>query len=100
MPGEMQHDESACRLHAIIRGQVQGVNFRAYTRREAISLGLTGWVRNRADYSVETAAEGPQEALEQFLAFLHQGPPLAVVASVDSQWLNAIGEFSDFTIAF
>ncbi len=47
-------------LHAIVSGDVQGVGFRAHTSRIARSLGITGWVRNREDGSVEVVAEGAE----------------------------------------
>lgn len=86
------------RLHAIVHGRVQGVNFRAYTFREATALGLTGWVRNVRDGTVETEAEGESEQLQHFLAFLRKGPPSAIVAQVDIDWQAATGEFQDFQI--
>ncbi len=86
------------RLHAVVEGMVQGVNFRYYTVRTARRLGLTGWVANRRDGAVETVAEGPRETLETFLAFLHDGPPAAVVQRVVPQWGEATGTFSDFKV--
>ncbi|MGE4551723.1 MAG: acylphosphatase [Desulfovibrionaceae bacterium] len=69
-------------LHAVVTGKVQGVYFRAWTRDAALSLGLTGWVRNLPDGNVETVALGPAEVLERFRAMLRQGPPLARVGQV------------------
>ncbi len=88
------------RLHAVVEGIVQGVNFRYYTVRKARSLGLTGWVANRWDGKVETVAEGPREALEAFLEFLHEGSPSAVVSRVIPRWEKATGEFSDFRVTY
>lgn len=73
-------------LHCIIRGRVQGVCFRDGSQREAVSLGLTGWVRNRDDGSVECMAQGPQDNLEKFLEWLHHGPTAAKVTQVESEW--------------
>ena len=86
------------RLHAVVRGHVQGVSFRYYTQAEAERLGLTGWVRNLRDGAVEVAAEGPRPTLEAFLSFLHQGPPSAQVTEVRSEWAPANGEFGRFDI--
>jgi acylphosphatase len=86
------------RLQAVVRGQVQGVNFRAATQRVAERLGLDGWVRNRPDGAVELVAEGPRPALEQLLIFLRHGPPAARVSMLDPQWLAASGEFQGFDI--
>jgi acylphosphatase len=90
--------QSTERLHAIVEGSVQGVNFRYYTSRRARSLGLTGWVANRADGSVEVVAEGERADLEKLLDFLHDGPPSAMVSRVTGQWQAAHGEFDDFSI--
>lgn len=75
------------RLHAGVRGRVQGVGFRATTQHEARKLGLGGWVRNRTDGTVEVEAQGDTERLETFLAFLYRGPLGAFVEGVDVQWL-------------
>jgi acylphosphatase len=90
----------ALRLHAIVSGMVQGVNFRAYTQREAARLGLTGWVHNRWDGTVETVAEGPRNALEAFEAYLHRGPPAAYVEEVEATYNEATGEFRAFNIRY
>lgn len=79
------------RLHAIVRGRVQGVGFRATTQHEARRRGLSGWVRNRHDGDVEVDAEGDRTHLETFLAFLHRGPLGAHVDGVDARWLTPEG---------
>lgn len=86
------------RLRAVVSGRVQGVNFRWSTAREARRLGLAGWVRNRPDGTVETVAEGPRAPLERLLAFLHDGPPAALVTGVEATWSGASGEFADFGV--
>jgi acylphosphatase len=86
------------RLHALVRGHVQGVSFRDYTQQEALRLSLQGWVRNQPDGAVEVTAEGPRPSLEQLLAFLHQGPPDARVAAVQSEWAPAHGDLGPFDI--
>jgi len=90
-------DELA-RLHAVVKGRVQGVYFRATTQHEALARGLTGWVRNRWDGSVEVVAEGRRAALEAFEVFLHQGPPSAQVTHVEITYSAATGEFSGFHV--
>ena len=82
---------SVTRLHAVVRGHVQGVGFRYTTQHEAEKLGLRGWVRNLVDGSVEVDGEGDRVHLETFLAFLHRGPLGAHVDAVDSEWLPAHG---------
>ncbi|MDY7080647.1 MAG: acylphosphatase [Chloroflexota bacterium] len=91
---------SEARLHAVVHGRVQGVNFRYYTVRTAQRLGLTGWVANRWDGTVETVAEGPREVLNEFLTFLHHGSPSAFVQQVDYEWGTHVGEFKHFGVRY
>jgi acylphosphatase len=65
-----------------ISGRVQGVSFRWHTRRTAQRLGVTGWVRNEPDGSVLLHAEGDREAVQELVAWCHDGPPVARVADV------------------
>lgn len=73
---------SARAIRGAVRGTVQGVGFRAATVARARELGLLGWVRNEDDGSVAVHAEGAPEAVEQLVAFLHDGPPGAQVDDV------------------
>ena len=66
-----------------VRGLVQGVAFRHFTKLEARRLGLAGWVRNLDDGSVECHIEGEPVAVESMIAWLRHGPPSAHVASID-----------------
>ena len=75
--------QSALRL--VIRGTVQGVGFRAWTRREARRLGLRGWVRNRRDGSVEALAIGEAAAVDAFVKACHRGPSTARVDVVQRE---------------
>ena len=88
------------RLHAVVYGIVQGVNFRANTQREAARRRLTGWVRNRSDGVVEAVAEGPRAALQEFERYLQRGPSSAVVERVDAAYSPPTGEFSSFNIRY
>jgi acylphosphatase len=88
------------RLHAIVTGIVQGVNFRWFTQRRAADLGLVGYVRNRSDGSVEFVAEGSRGALEQLLDAARVGPTAAVVENVDAHWSAPTGEYHRFEIRF
>jgi acylphosphatase len=86
------------RLAASIWGRVQGVNFRYYTLREAERLGIDGWVRNERDGSVTVVAEGEEEQLHRFLEYLHNGPPMARVSRLESDWSEATHQFHQFEI--
>jgi len=88
------------RLRAIVYGRVQGVGFRYFTQREASALGLTGYVRNRWDGTVEVVAEGPRQALERLVARLRIGPRSAYVRDVSLEWGEATGEFRYFNVRF
>ena len=67
-----------------IRGRVQGVWFRESMRQEAARLGITGWVRNRADGSVEATVQGSAQAVDAITRWAHQGPEEAEVERVDA----------------
>ncbi len=73
-------------------GRVQGVGFRIACRREAVARGVTGWVRNCEDWSVEAVFEGGPGAVEAMVAWCRKGPPYASVTSVESAEETPIGE--------
>jgi len=80
------------RAHVVVKGKVQGVFFRSDTMEKAISLGLAGWVRNLPGGEVEAVFEGERADVEQAVQWCHQGPPHAVVQSVDVGWEEPEGE--------
>ena len=86
------------RLHAVIRGDVQGVGFRFFLIRHAEGLGLRGWVRNLDDGAVELVAEGARGDLEQLLRSAREGPRMARVTRVDADWSVAAGGLDRFDI--
>ena len=88
----------ARQLHCIVKGFVQGVFFRSSTQREAKRMGVTGWVRNLPNGTVEIVAEGDDETLKDFLLWVQKGPGSARVDRVDTRWRSFTGEFSDFRI--
>ncbi|MCE5259122.1 MAG: acylphosphatase [Chloroflexi bacterium] len=89
-----------CRFQAFVQGRVQGVGFRQYTRERAETLGLSGYVRNQWDRTVEVVAEGPEPEIKAFLAWLNEGPPLARVSQVNVHWLAPTGEYTGFEVAY
>lgn len=86
------------RIHLIVRGRVQGVYFRAATQREARRLGITGWVKNRNDGSVELLAEGEEDSIRELASWAQHGPTAARVENVDTRWRGYTGEFHEFSI--
>ncbi len=92
-------ESGAQRLHTIIEGRVQGVGFRFFVLENAQQFGLTGWVRNSWDGSVEVTAEGERPLLEKLLATLYRGPRASFVTAVHTEWQPAKGEFAEFRVA-
>ncbi|MFQ5645369.1 MAG: acylphosphatase [bacterium] len=86
------------RIEVLVRGLVQGVCFRAYMREEASRLGVSGWVRNRADGLVEAVVEGDKAAVEQLLKWCEKGSPYSRVNSVEIAEKSFTGEFGAFSI--
>jgi acylphosphatase len=80
--------------HLRIHGQVQGVGFRWSLAREAQRLGVTGWVRNRRDGSVEALISGSESEIDLLVAWAHRGPAPAQVVQVEVR--DAQGEFETF----
>ena len=93
----MQHIEVLA-FHALVRGRVQGVGFRYSAVREARRLGVSGWVKNTKEGHVETWAEGSAENLEQFLGWLHSGPPRSRVDTVSKTETSPRG-YNEFFVA-
>jgi acylphosphatase len=85
------------RLTAFVKGRVQGVGFRWWTRARALELGLVGVARNLVDGRVEVVAEGPEPACRELLARLSEGP--GRVTFVADRWGPARGGFADFSEA-
>jgi acylphosphatase len=81
-------------LHLVMHGRVQGVWYRESMRIEAERLGVTGWVRNRRDGTVEAVVQGSPEAVEAIVRWAWEGPPSARVD--DIVMTPGTGEFSDF----
>ncbi len=82
----------------IIEGRVQGVWFRGSMRRKAMALGLTGWVRNMPDGTVEAIIEGQKDRVKELVSWCHHGPDGAVVSMVHEKTEDWKGEFDSFDI--
>jgi acylphosphatase len=82
----------------IIRGRVQGVGFRWFVEREAHVLGVSGWVRNNADGSVEVLAQGTRDQLLGLRSRLRQGPRAARVDDVEESDVGPVAGLSSFRI--
>ena len=87
-------------LRALVMGRVQGVGFRYFTERVAEEMGLSGYVMNCRDGSVEVVAEGEKGALEELLRRLRQGPSAARVEKVEVAWGPYTGAYRGFSICF
>jgi acylphosphatase len=72
-------------VHLLIKGKVQGVNYRAAAKSKAASLALTGWIKNTDEADVEATVTGEDEAIRQFIKWCRQGPPAAVVTDVKAE---------------
>ncbi|MEP6513069.1 MAG: acylphosphatase [Parafilimonas sp.] len=83
--------------HIIVKGQVQGVFFRKYTKQKAQQLNIKGWVRNLPDDSVEIIAQGDKKNLQQFIEWCKRGPSNASVTDVIAEEISA-ESFREFSI--
>ena len=92
--------EQIKRIHATVHGRVQGVFFRETTRQEAQKLGLTGWVRNMADGTVETEFQGEKETVNLLLKWLPQGSPVSQVTRVESREIDPVSREFEFAISW
>jgi len=96
----MMSENQLFRLHAYVKGRVQGVGFRYHTLQAAQDQGLTGWVRNLRDGRVEVVAEGAHEELNRLLVELRKGPISADVQDVNYEIEEGRGEFDAFRVRY
>jgi len=92
--------DTKTRAHAIISGRVQGVFFRMETKQAADRFGVSGWVRNLKDGTVEALFEGEKDRVDAVIDWCREGPQHADVTDVAVTWREYSGEFSGFNIAF
>ena len=95
----MTNSASGARRYRL-SGRVQGVGFRYFTQRLATEIGVTGWVKNLEDGTVESQVAGSQEQIDLFKAGLTEGPAESRVDQIDERELNHIPSWSRFDIAF
>ena len=86
--------------HYVVKGRVQGVSFRYYTRKAALELGITGTVRNLYTGDVEVYAQGESYAIKRFEEFLHSGPLYAHIIEVITEEIENSHVYPDFEIIF
>lgn len=86
------------RIHAFASGKVQGVFFRANTKKEADRLKVTGWVRNLEDGRVEFVAEGEESNLVRLIEWAKKGPSWAKIDDFQTEWKEYEGIFNSFEI--
>jgi acylphosphatase len=95
----MDQTPATVRVHIWVKGRVQGVGFRAHVEYEARQIGgLTGWVRNVGDDTVEAVAEGEQSKVDRFIEKLKQGPRMSRVDDAKVEWEDVTGEFREFGV--
>ena len=88
------------RVKVIVKGIVQGVNFRYYTQRQAAKYNITGWVKNLPDGSVAAVFEGEDHDVAAMVQWCRQGPTSARVTELIEQPEDYRGEFSSFSVKY
>jgi acylphosphatase len=94
----MSDEDPARQVHLLVRGRVQGVNFRWTLKCEAEAHGVHGWVRNRGDGAVEAVLQGPDGFLQKVLEWARRGPSGSWVSSVDARWEEIESPLTGFEI--
>ena len=86
------------KIHLLISGNVQGVFYRANTKKKAEEFGLTGWVKNTLDNEVEILAEGEEENLKRLIKWCCNGSENAIVEGIKIEWGDCENKFDKFEI--
>lgn len=84
----------------IVKGRVQGVGFRWFVRENASKFGLTGYVKNLYDGTVEIAAEGERGRVEELIRSVKTGPSFSKVVDIMIEWREFTGKYSTFEVTF
>ena len=89
-----------CAVLMNVSGRVQGVGFRYFVRQQAAPRGITGWVRNLPDGSVEIWAESSREVIEDFIDRIRRGPTFGHVDDLAVRWTEPSESYAGFDIRF
>lgn len=88
------------RYHIIVRGKVQGVGFRFFTQQKASLNGITGWVKNKSDCSVEIDAEGDKDSISSFIDAIKKGSPFSKIEEIKIKQLPPLKNNTSFKINY
>ena len=86
------------RVHIWVKGRVQAVGFRAHVEYHALQIGVLGWVRNLGYNTVETAAEGTREQIDQFIEMVKAGPSASRVDEARVEYETPTGRLDGFSV--
>ncbi len=98
MGDQFEQEEPHTRIHALVKGQVQGVGYRAFTQHQGRQRHLGGWVRNLSNGQVELEVEGPPTSIDEFLTALREGPTFAEVTDIQVQKVTVMNDPTEFII--
>ncbi|SEM94950.1 acylphosphatase [Mesobacillus persicus] len=87
-------------LKIVVSGKVQGVGYRYFTQMKALQFGITGWVRNREDGTVEMLTTGTKETLDLFIEEIRRGNPFSTVDQIDINETEAEENYKSFAIKY
>jgi acylphosphatase len=87
-------------MHLVISGDVQGLGYRAWMRREAQRIGIVGWVKNRQDGGVEAVIQGEEEDVKKLIEKAKLGPDVAWVERVDANEQSVDGNLLTFEVVY
>ena len=87
-------------IYCVVKGKVQRVAYRDYIQRYANDRGITGWVKNKEDGTVEILAQSIPDDLKEYIEILQTGSPLARVESVAVDWRTPEEQYEDFIVIY